>query len=52
MLAIVYAALFYAATTMLVVGVALKIRSYAGTPAPLKIPTTPAPTTKMAVKMP
>ena len=33
MLAIFYAALFYAATAMLVVGVALKIRSYAGTPA-------------------
>jgi nitrate reductase gamma subunit len=51
MLAIVYAALFYAATTMLVVGVALKIRSYAGTPAPLKIPTTPAPTTTTGVAL-
>jgi nitrate reductase gamma subunit len=29
--------------------VALKIRSYAGTPAPLKIPTTPAPTTTTGV---
>jgi nitrate reductase gamma subunit len=44
-LSIVFAALFYAATAMLVVGVALKIRSYARTPAPLLIPTTPAPTT-------
>jgi nitrate reductase gamma subunit len=44
-LSIAYAALFYAATAMLVVGVALKIRSYARTPAPLLIPTTPAPTT-------
>ena len=34
---------------MLVVGVALKIRSYARTPAPLKIPTTPAPTTASGV---
>jgi nitrate reductase gamma subunit len=36
---------------MLVVGVALKIRSYAGTPAPLKIPTTPAPTTTAGVAL-
>ena len=42
-LAIGYALLFYAATATLVVGVALKIRGYARTPAPLKIPTTPAP---------
>ena len=34
-LSIVYAALFYAATAMLVVGVALKIRSYARTPTPV-----------------
>ena len=45
MLSIAYAALFYAATAILIVGVALKIRSYTRTPAPLKIPTTPAPTT-------
>jgi len=44
-LSIFYAALFYAATAILVIGVAAKIRSYARTPAPLKIPTTPAPTT-------
>jgi nitrate reductase gamma subunit len=50
-LSIAYAALFYAATAMLVVGVALKIRSYAGTPAPLKIPTTPAPTTTTGVAL-
>jgi len=50
-LSIVYAALFYAATTMLVVGVALKIRSYARTPAPLLIPTTPAPTTAGGVAL-
>ncbi len=42
---IAYALLFYAATAILVVGVAMKIRSYLRTPAPLKIPTTPAPTT-------
>lgn len=51
LLSIVYAALFYAATAVLVVGVALKIRSYAGTPAPLKIPTTPAPTTTTGVAL-
>ena len=49
LLTILYAALFYAATAMLVVGTALKIRSYARTPAPLKIPTTPAPTSNAGV---
>jgi nitrate reductase gamma subunit len=41
----IYAVVFYVATTLFVVGLALKIRRYARTPAPLKIPTTPAPTT-------
>ena len=50
-LTIAYAALFYIATVVLVVGVALKIRRYAGTPAPLKIPTTPAPTTTSGVAL-
>jgi nitrate reductase gamma subunit len=50
-LAIGYALLFYAATAMLVVGVAVKIRGYARTPAPLKIPTTPAPTTNTGVAL-
>lgn len=45
MLSVLYALLFYAATIFMVVGVAAKIRKYARTPAPLKIPTTPAPTT-------
>lgn len=40
-----FAALFYLAATVLVAGLALRIRQYAATPAPLKIPTTPAPTT-------
>lgn len=44
-LTIVYAVLFYAATLVLVIGTGAKIRRYARTPAPLKIPTTPAPTT-------
>lgn len=42
---IFFAALFYAATAILVAGLAYKIADYARTPAPLKIPTTPAPTT-------
>lgn len=46
---VVYALLFYAATLMLVVGTGLKIRSYLVTPAPLKIPTTPAPITPSGV---
>jgi len=50
-LALGYALLFYIATAVLVVGVGLKIRSYAGTPAPLKIPTTPAPTTTSGVAL-
>ncbi|MDP1733018.1 MAG: respiratory nitrate reductase subunit gamma [Sulfuritalea sp.] len=42
---IIFAILFYAATLILVGGVAYRIYDYARTPAPLKIPTTPAPTT-------
>lgn len=48
-LTVIYALLFYAATLMLVVGTGLKIRSYLATPAPLKIPTTPAPVTPSGV---
>lgn len=46
---VLYALLFYAATTILVVGVVRKIVIYARTPQPLKIPTTPAPTTRTGV---
>lgn len=49
MLSITYALLFYFATTIFVVGLAYKIRLYARTPAPLKIPTTPAPITTTGV---
>ncbi len=49
MLGVIYAILFYIATAIIVVGVAMRIRSYARTPAPLKIPTTPAPTTGWGV---
>lgn len=50
-LSLVYAALFYAATVLFVVGLALKIRRYAVTPSPLKIPTTPAPVTGTGVAL-
>jgi len=49
LLTIFYACLFYAATAVLAAGLALKVAQYAGTPAPLKIPTTPAPTTRAGV---
>jgi len=48
-LSVVYAILFYTAALLLVAGVARKITIYSRTPAPLKIPTTPAPTTKAGV---
>lgn len=50
-LAATYAALLSLSATLLVVGVALKIRSYLRTPAPLPIPTTPAPTTRHGVAL-
>ena len=50
-LSLAYALLFYIATAILVAGVAVKIRGYARTPAPLKIPTTPAPTTTTGVAL-
>lgn len=46
---IIYAGLFYIATLLLVVGLAYKIIDYSRTPAPLVIPTTPAPTTQAGV---
>ena len=48
-LTILYASIFYAATAILVFGVGYKVYDYARTPAPLKIPTTPAPTTSTGV---
>ena len=45
MLGTIYAVLFYVATAIIVAGVVMRIRQYSRTPAPLKIPTTPAPTT-------
>ncbi len=46
---IAYAILFYAATLVLIGGLAFKIKKYATTVVPLKIPTTPAPTTRKGV---
>jgi len=46
---IIYALLFYAATAILLLGLGHKILQYWRTPAPLKIPTTPAPMTQSGV---
>ena len=49
MLSTIYALLFYFATTILILGLAARVRRYARTPVPLKIPTTPAPVTRTGV---
>jgi nitrate reductase gamma subunit len=49
MATVFYALLFYVATAILVGGLGYKIYLYARTPQPLKIPTTPAPTTRTGV---
>lgn len=46
---VIYAALFYGATALLLGGLTYRIALYARTPQPLKIPTTPAPTTQAGV---
>lgn len=46
-----YAVLLYAAAAVLVAGVGLRVWTYARTPAPLKIPTTPAPVTRGGVAL-
>ena len=46
-----FAALLYLATAVLVGGLAYRIWDYARTPAPLKIPTTPAPVTRGGVAL-
>jgi nitrate reductase gamma subunit len=48
-MSVLYALLFYVATVLLIAGLGYKIRQYWITPAPLKIPTTPAPTTRGGV---
>lgn len=49
LVSILYALLFYFAAGVLLYGVGKKIAQYAGTPAPLPIVTTPAPTTRSGV---
>jgi len=49
MLSSIFAILLYAGILILAAGLIYKIRQYAKTPAPLKIPTTPAPTTTSGV---
>jgi nitrate reductase gamma subunit len=49
--AALFALLFYAAAAVLVGGLAWRIADYARTPAPLKIPTTPAPITRGGVAL-
>ena len=50
-LTVLYAILFYAATALLVGGVGYRSWVYARTPQPLKIPLTPAPTTRRGVAL-
>lgn len=45
----IYAGMFYIAALVLVIGLIYKIVDYSRTPVPLKIPTTPAPTTRSGV---
>lgn len=46
---IMFAVLFYFAAGLFAVGITYRIATYARTPAPLKIPTTPAPRTRTGV---
>lgn len=48
-LTVFYIGLFYVATLILIAGLAYRIYEYSRTPAPLLIPTTPAPTTQAGV---
>lgn len=48
-LTIIFAVSFYLATFILIGGITHKAWQYGKTPAPLKIPTTPAPTTRLGV---
>lgn len=50
-MSVFFAALFYFATAVLLGGLIARVIRYARTPAPLKIPTTPAPTTQTGVAL-
>ena len=45
----IYAGMFYIAALVMIIGLTYKIVDYSRTPVPLKIPTTPAPTTRSGV---
>lgn len=49
LISILFTVFFYLAASLCLVGVTLKVIQYASTPAPLKIPTAPAPLTKFGV---
>ena len=49
LLTIAFTLLFYFATATIVAGLVYRIRLYARTPVPLRIPTTPAPITQAGV---
>ncbi len=49
MITAIFALLFYFAAAFLIAGLGLRVWQYAKTPAPLKIPTTPAPVTRTGV---
>lgn len=51
MVTTIYAVLFYVAFLTLVGGLLFRVYQYMATPAPLKIPTTPAPTTRGGVAL-
>ncbi len=51
LLTIAFAALLYIAAAVMIVGLAVTIRRYVRVPAPLRIPTTPAPTTSTGVAL-
>ncbi len=50
-LSVAYVVLFYFAAAVFIFGLTYRITKYARTPAPLKIPTMPAPTTRTGVAM-
>ncbi len=50
-LTVIFTGLLYVATIILIAGIAYRVYEYSRTPAPLVIPTTPAPTTNSGVVM-
>ena len=50
-LTVIFATLYYVAAAVLLLGLLFKVAQYARTPAPLKIPTMPAPLTRRGVSL-